>query len=395
MVGFRPMRSIFLLGSTANEYLARNAANFRWQGGFELLIPLAGATALLVSDGPGHDRRRRLVEPALHRDRLERYVEHTVRHTDRVIDSWRPGQVVDAYQEFRGALRRSTISGFFGERLAADDATIGANLQLALDPLNRSLPRQKLMRAIPNRRWRRAMRAVADVDAKVRSEIAHRHAATDREDDLLTMLLPEESPDGGLTDDELRDMIVSLIVASFDTTSAAVGWAIYAMLANDGVFSAARQSVTEKAGPRPDYLDRVISESLRLYPPVIAGARAAVEAFDFQGYRIPAGSLVVSSQFVSHRDPGLWPEPDRFRPERWDPGSPEYRKPSRYEYLPFGAGYRRCPGSSVANANIRAVLTRLLQRTELVLTKPDVGFAGLSAMYPRGGVQVRVERADG
>lgn len=398
--GFGPIRTVFLLGPDANRYLAQHTDNFSWRGGYEVLLPLAGETALLASDGEGHHRRRRLVEPALHRDRVDGCIAHMVRCTDEIIDAWRPGQTVDVYREFRTAVRRATISSFFGPRLAAADAELERDLRAAMRVLNFSLPVHKVLRAVPNPAWRGLVDAVARVDGRVLAEVAHRRAARDREDDLLALLV--SPPDGreGLSDRELRDMIVSLIVASYDTTSAAIGWSVYALLSAPDVRATAREELDrELPGDRAptaadldrlSYLDWTVSEALRLYPPVMVGARRALDAFEFGGHRVPAGSLVVTSQYVTHRLAGPWPEPDRFRPERWDPGRPGYRRPDPYTYLPFGAGFRRCPGSSVARANIKAALVRLLRRTRLDLATTDVEPAGLSAMYPRHGLPARV-----
>ncbi|MBH1937754.1 cytochrome P450 [Streptomyces sp. AV19] len=400
--GSGPIRTVFLLGPEANRYLAQHTDNFSWRGGYEILLPLAGETALLASDGEGHHRRRRLVEPALHRDRVDGCIAHMVRHTDAVLDAWRPGQTVDVYREFRTAVRRATISSFFGPRLAAADAELERDLRTAMRVLNSSLPVHKILRAVPNPAWRGLTNAVARVDGRVLAEIAHRRAAPDHEDDLLTLLV--SPPDGrkGLSDRELRDMIVSLIVASYDTTSAAIGWSVHSLLTAPDVWATARAELDrELPGDRPPtaagldrlrYLDWSVSEALRLYPPVMVGARRALAAFEFGGHRVPAGSLVVTSQYVTHRLPELWPEPHRFRPERWDPGQPGYRRPDPYSYLPFGAGFRRCPGSSVARANIKAALVQLLRRTRLTLTATDVRPAGLSAMYPRHGLPARVDR---
>lgn len=393
--GSGPLRVTFMFGPEANEFIFRNAGLFRWRGGFETLIPLAGETALLVSDGPGHDRRRELVLPAFHRTRLDAYLGVLRENVDALVDDWRPGQEVNVYDAFRPLVRRSTVRGFFGPSLAAAERSgLGADLELALGALNHSPPKQRLLQRVPNPIWRRAEAAIARIDRRVLAEIIRRRSGEAGED-ILGLLLDS----GEMSDDELRDMVVSLIVASYDTTSSALAWAVYALWSSRDSLRRARSEVRTVLGDRPPsladlrdltYLDWVTSEVLRLYPPAMAGARQAAEPFTFAGHRVRAGEMVVFSQYVTHRLPRLWVDPDRFWPERWDRDRPGYRRPSSYEYLPFGVGARRCLGSNLARAEITLTLARLLQRTELDLLSRDVEPDGFTAMSPRGGVRARV-----
>jgi cytochrome P450 len=393
--GSGAFRVTFLFGPEANEFIFRNARLFRWRGGFETLIPLAGETALLVSDGPGHDRRRELVLPAFHRSRLDRYLTVLRESVDALIDDWRPGQEVNLGALFRPTVRAATVRGFFGESLAAAERDgLGEDLETALHPLNYSLPKQLLLQRVPNPIWRRAQAAIGRVDRRVRGEIARRREGGSG-DDILGLLIDS----GEMADHELRDMVVSLIVASYDTTSSALAWAVYDLWSHPEALRHAREEVRAALGDRPPamadlrrlpYLDQVTSEVLRLHPPAMAGARQVAESFTFAGHHVRAGEMVVFSQYVTHRLPRLWVDPDRFWPERWDRERPGYRRPSSYEYLPFGVGARRCLGSNLARAEITATLARLLQRTDLRLLSRRVEPGGFTAMSPRGGVLVRV-----
>jgi cytochrome P450 len=393
--GAGPVRVTFMFGPEANEFIFRNARLFRWRGGFETLIPLAGETALLVSDGPGHDRRRELVLPAFHRTRLDRYLDVLRENVDALMDGWRAGQEVDLGALFRPTVRASTVRGFFGESLgAAERDGMGDDLETALGPLNYSLPKQRLLQGVPNPVRRRAQAAVRRVDRRVLGEIARRRDG-ESGDDILGLLLDS----GEMADHELRDMVVSLIVASYDTTASALAWAVYALWSHPEALLRSREEVRAELGSRPPaladlrrltYLDWVTSEVLRLYPPAMAGARQVAEPFTFAGHRVRAGEMVVFSQYVTHRLPRIWVDPDRFWPERWDRERPGYRRPSSYEYLPFGVGARRCLGSNLARAEITATLARLLQRTDLTLLSRRVEPGGFTAMSPRGGVLVRV-----
>ncbi|GAB3975277.1 cytochrome P450 [Actinoallomurus acanthiterrae] len=434
--GAGPTRVTFMFGPEANEFIFRNPRLFRWRGGFETLIPLAGETALLVSDGTGHDRRRELVVPAFQRTRIDHYLAVLLQNIDELINGWRPGRPVNLYADFRTTVRASTIRGFFGPSLAAQASELGADLETVLRTMNHSLPKQQILQRVPNPVWRRAEAAIARIDRRVHSEITRRRAAARADagapgddsggvdgarcpvsggrspetavavrahgekvgsygDDILGLLLDS----GEMSDRELRDMVVSLIVASYDTTSAALAWAVHALWSDREALRRARDEVRTKLGDEPPtladlrhltYLDWVTSEVLRLYPPAMAGARQVAEPFTFAGHRVRAGELVVFSQYVTHRLPRLWPDADRFWPERWDRDRPGHRRPSNYEYLPFGVGARRCLGANLARPEITATLARLLQRTELDLLSTTVEPTGFTAMSPKGGVLARV-----
>ncbi len=205
--------------------------------------------------------------------------------------------------------------------------------------------------------------------------------------------------DSTMTDQEIRDMVVSALIAGYDPVSAGLGWAVYNMLTHPGVWERVREEAQIVLDGLPAsasevrhlrYLGQTVNESLRLYPPVVLSPRRCVRAFQFGGYLVPAGSLVAVSEYITHRDPAVWEDPDRFRPERWDREREGYRAPSPFEYLPFGYGPRRCVGAGIATAAIPAALARLTQRTALDLVTRDPQPAGIPAMYPRGGLIVRV-----
>ncbi|MQA15983.1 MAG: cytochrome P450 [Pseudonocardiaceae bacterium] len=386
-LGVWPLRYVFLLGPEANRFVFANSRLFRWREAFEVLVPVGGETALIVSDGADHERRRRLVAPAFARQHVDGYMQMVRATADAAIDSWRPGQVLDLYGELRRVIRRSTIEVLFGSRLAADEPDLGRALQLVLAVIDQPPVRQQVQRlGLPS--WRRALAARAAVERRVRAEIDHRRRNPDPDAaDVLTLLLGSHDDGSGLTDVEIVDQVISLIAAGYDTTSAAMGWAMYAVLADPEV---AERASTGPSGPGWTYLDGVVSETLRLYPPAVVGARHVVEEFGFAGTRVPAGSLLLYSPFVTHRLPELWAQPLRFDPQRWDPGRPGYRRPGPHEFLPFGGGPHRCIGAAFATAEMTVLLERLLARTSLQLQSHDPQPVGLAAMRPRHGPLARV-----
>ncbi|MGH9259311.1 MAG: cytochrome P450, partial [Acidimicrobiales bacterium] len=382
--GVGPLRYVYLFGRVANEHiLATDPDGFLWRDGFRVLVPVVGDTALVVTDGDEHARRRRLVQPAFGRRHIEGHVVLMQREIDRMIDGWMAGTVVDAYADLRLAVRRIVILALFGERLRARADELGELLQGALDFVNLPLHHQLVHIDRTFTRYGRAMQARRRADEIVYAEIARRRVArasagSDRGGhDVLDLLLDAGVPasaatvdpgrpaqqdqvrntedaggDGRLSDTELRDQVVSLVAAGYDTTSAAVGWAVHELVTRPDAWRRVAAEVAEAVGddpitpevlPRLAYLDGVVREVLRLHAAALV-ARRSLRDFEIGGRRIPAGRMVVYSPYVTHRLPDLWPEPSAFRPERWLPGAPGYVEPPPFASVPFGGGYRRCIG---------------------------------------------------
>jgi cytochrome P450 len=387
----------YLLGPEANRFVLGHSELFRWREAFQGLVPVDGPTSLIVSDGDDHARRRRLVQPALHHRRIEQYLAVMVENADATLDTWRPGQVVDVYQQFRAAIRRSTIQSLFGRGLAGDEAFFGEQLQALLDLVDRVPAAVTWSRRLRTPGWRRAMAARDRVDERIHAEIGRVRAGDVAGDDhvLATLVHGRDEDGSGLSDPEVRDQVVSLIAAGYETTSAAMAWAVYLLLATPGCWERARAEVADVLGDRVPakadlrrltYLDGVVHEALRLCPPAVVVPRWAAVDFTFDGRRIRAGTTVLYSPYVTHRLPGVWSEPLRFRPERWDPAQPDYRRPGPHEFLPFGGGPHRCIGSVLATTELTVMLARLVARTSLRLLPGRPRPTSLAAMRPRDGL---------
>jgi cytochrome P450 len=397
--GIRPFRYVGLFGPDANRYLlAENTENFRWREALAMLIPVDGDTALVVSDGEDHRRRRQLVQPAFATRRIASYFDVMVDEVDREIDTWRDGEVRDVFASMRRAIRRIAVRSLFGDSLGARADELGDALAGAIDFVNRP-PQEQLRIDLPGTPWHRARVARDRADAIVNAEIARRRRAPPPEttrDVLDALVAPSDDGTEPLSDVEIRDQVVSLVAAGYDTTSAAAAWAVHELLANDGEWKRAAVEIeavvgddrlsTEHLGRLP-HLDAVVHETLRLWPPGFISARKAVGAFEFGGYEVPAGSIVIYSPYVTQRDPRWWPEPDRFVPERWRDLEPE-----PYTFVPFGGGYRRCIGFAFATQELKVVLAQLLRRVACTRLPGSVRPVGSAALHPKGGVPVRIDR---
>jgi cytochrome P450 len=397
--GVRPFRYVALFGPDAHRYLlAENTQNFRWREALQMLIPVDGDTALVVSDGEDHRRRRQIVLPAFATRRIAGYFDVMVDEVDREIDTWRAGEVRDVFSSLRRAIRRIAVRSLFGDSLGGRADELGDALAGAIDFVNRN-PATQIRIDLPGTPWHRARLARDRADAIVNDEIARRRAEpapAAARDVLDALLAPSEDGNERLSDVEIRDQVVSLVAAGYDTTSAAAAWTVHELLVNDGEWKRAAVETDAVVGAdrltvehlaRLPYLDAVVHEALRLWPPGFISARKAVDAFEFAGHEVPGGSIVVYSPYVTQRDPTWWPDPDRFLPERWLDHEPE-----PYTYVPFGGGYRRCIGFAFATQELKVVLAQLLRRVTCTRVPGPVRPVGSAALHPKDGVPVRVER---
>ena len=390
----------YLLGADANKFVFANADAFSWRETFENLAIVDGPTALIVSDGADHQRRRSVIAPGLRHREIQNYVQIMASTIDTVIDGWRPGQRLDIYREFRSAVRRSTAESLFGPRIAAHSDFLGAQLQPLLD-LTHQLPQvMHMQRWAKTPAWRRAMTARARINDLIDAQIAEARSAPRPDDHMLTMLINGRGDeDYALSDNEIRDSVISLITAGYETTSGALAWATHALLTVPGAWHAAADEVRHVCGDRPPgaddlaaltYLNGVVHETLRLYPPGVISARRVMRDLRFDGHRIRAGRLLIFSAYVTHRIPEVWLDPTEFRPLRWDPGSPDYRKPAPHEFIPFSGGLHRCIGAVMATTEMTVMLARLVSRTRLRLPAQRIRAHNLAALSPRPGLTTEV-----
>ncbi|MET9232138.1 cytochrome P450 [Lentzea sp. NPDC003310] len=360
----------YLLGPEANRFVFAHPELFEVERAFQSLVPVDGPTSLIVSDGEDHKRRRRVVQPALAHRQIASYVPVMRSNAEAAVDAWRPGQTVDAYQEFRRAIRRSTIHALFGEELARDSDFFGAHLQVLINLIDRNPAVVTLLRTLRAPAWRNAMRARRAVDARVYRAIEETRQGSTA-GDVLTALVQGD----GLSDLEVRDQIVTLIAAGYETTSGAMAWAVFNLLRHNGVWERARED--------DDFLANVVSETLRLYPPAVVSARVAAREFEFAGKKIRQGTFLLYSPYVTHRLAEVFPDPLRFDPDRWE------SKPGPHEFLPFGGGPHRCVGAGLATTELTVMLKVLLERPKPELLPQLLTPTGLAAMRPRNGLRIR------
>ncbi len=383
---------VMLLGPAANELiLSERPDAFTWHDAMAILEPVDGPTALVLSDGDDHRRRRGMVEPAFATHRIDAAVPVAVEEVDAAIDSLVVGSVTDLHALLQRTMRRIVVRVLFGDAPGDRADALGAVLQPAMAYLDR-IPQLQFRGAPGSGRARRARRGA---DALVDEELGRRRTSGEPGGDVLGVLL-----ESGLSDAELRDQVVSLTAAGYDTSSAAAAWTLLALLRTPGEWHRVRGAVDQGLGAdgrEPDaadlralpYVSAAINEALRLWPPGSLSGRRATEAFTFAGYDVAVGAGVLFSPYVTQRMTDVWgPDAAEYRPARWLAG-----EPPPFAFIPFGGPYRRCVGSSLALAQLHVAVVRLVQRTSLRLVDPDriVLGRGIGALVPEGGVPVVVD----
>jgi cytochrome P450 len=350
--------------------LKRSLSNKVVQG----LQDLAG-DGLLTTDGDFHDLHRRLMQGAFSRRRMEEQAGLIVRYTREALARWQVGEEMDLAPHVQALVLRITAKILVD--VDAADTELGRMIEGVLaQPVGLIEGVLNLPIDLPFTPYRRRAALLRESDDFTYSIIDHRRAEGRDAGDILSVLLEaREDTDGcTLTRKQVRDELVSLLSAGYETTTNTLLWTFYLLARSPAVLGALRGELRAELGDRdPDvadltrltYLDWVVKESMRLYPSAWTQGRQAVDGFDLDGTHFPAGTLFMFSQWVLHRLPDVWGDPDVFRPERWDPARRE--RVERASYFPFGLGPRSCLGLSLAQLETRLVVATVLQRLVPVL----------------------------
>ncbi|HVE67700.1 MAG TPA: cytochrome P450 [Solirubrobacteraceae bacterium] len=369
-----------------NEQLRAGEAN-------ALLGPILGQRSVLLLDGAEHLRHRRLLLPPFHGRRMQAY-EDTVRAAaDRAIDSWPATGEFPLHPSMQALTLEVIMRAVFGMEAGPREDELRERIREMLDPIGRPFSILLMMltagRFGPNRgateRFEVERRRV---DELLFAEIADRREQPDLEDrdDVFSALLLARDEDGeALTDQEVRDELVTLLVAGHETTATGLAWAFDLLLHTPHVLTRLREDLGDD-----EYLDAVVKETLRIRP-VIPGVGRVVrgEPFALNGYTIPPGVEINPSITTIHRRADRYPQPAEFRPERFlGPDAPD-----TYTWIPFGGGTRRCLGASFALMEMRVVVRRVLERCELTPVGPlEKVQRRAITLVPKNGVPVRLAR---
>jgi cytochrome P450 len=337
---------------------------------------------LLVSEGDDWLRQRRRMQPAFHRQRIDGMAETMVSIVAATLDGWRAGEKRDMYREMLGVSLQIVARTLFGTDVTTDMPRIRQSSEVMTEHLRSRLFSLYMLLpdVVPTPGNRRHAAAVRDLDVLIYRLIAERRATPGTPpEDLLDMLLSaRDAASRLLTDRQVRDEVLTIMSAGYDTTALAVTWAWVLLTRNPEVEQRMRAQIGAVVGERRPtaadvmrltHVEDVVTETLRLYPPAWAITRQAVRHTSIGGQRISAGTTVLASAWVLHRDPRFFEAPELFRPERWA-GDIAGRLP-RFAYMPFGGGQRTCIGNGFALLEIALLLAAIAQRFRISLADPD------------------------
>lgn len=353
---------------------------YRWRMEADPAARLMGR-GVLVTDGAEHEGLRRILEPANRRSYLEDRCRELWRLVDRSANSWQSGGCLDMLVEMRKIALIAFERVYFSHDLSSELAELWEPVLSAVSYIGPG-PWLVLGAAGPPPGAARLRSHLSDL-------IRRRRQEPDPPDDLLTHVV-RAVPDDGLAADQL----LTMLIAGHDTCTAALSWTLYLLGLHPRWLNLVKAEVRETLGQQPPepgnidglvWLDRVVREALRLYPPIHVGMRLVGRSVILQGYRIPAGTRIMLSYYLVHRHRDWWPEPLAFRPERWADFQPR-----PFTYLPFGGGRRGCIGAAFALLQTRLVLARLLQRWDLRLMQERVHAHMGATLEPRPGVLMEV-----
>lgn len=361
--------------------------------GAAALAPFVGPSSLLLASGARHRRDRKLLTPPFHGERMRAYGEAMQVAARSEVASWQPGVRFVLLEAMQRISLRVIVETVFGIR---EDAAARAWSDRLVDTMEAASPLVFFLPALQRDfggmgPWARFQRALRRLDGMILDEIAQRRQAADAREDVLSLLLAARDDAGeGLSDRELRDQLMTLLVAGHETTAMTLTWALYELIRHDAL----RARVLAELGDerhsevlsRLPLLDAVCQETLRMHPVVADIVRQPLRPMTLGGIPVPAGAALMPAIASVHFDASIFPEPHAFRPERF-----LERRFTPFEFLPFGGGARRCLGAAFALYEVKLVLAEVLRAGSLSLaeTGPVRNELRGITMGPRGGVRVR------
>ncbi len=360
---------------------------------------------LLTSEGEFHDQQRRLLRPAFHSQNIDYYASIMTDYARKKAESWRDGDALDVHQEMMGLTLSIISRTMFSTEVEAEAKAVGDATAIAIEYLDRMIgvPLLSLIENLPipsSRRFRQARetldRIIHQIIQEHRSDKEHRY-------DLLSMLLKAQDPESqgaGMTDGQLRDEAITIFLAGHETTANLLTWTWYLLSEHPDVEERLHSELdTVLSGRVPTlddvrklaYTEMVLNESLRLYPPAWVIGREAARDTSIGSYPVHRKATVLMSQYVMHRDPRYFTDPDRFNPDRWKPES--RAKLPAFAYFPFGGGTRACIGEAFARMEAVLALATLAQNWSLRLVPGHkVELAPRITLRPKHGIIMKISK---
>lgn len=402
---FGPFRVIFIHHPDLVEaLLVKNHKSYHKDSGYTALRRVLG-NGLLTNEGEHHLRQRRMIQPAFHKKRIDTYGACMVQYARDRAARWQDGQRIDFHAEMMYVTLRVIAKTMFN----ADVADKAERVAHALDVIFSVQDRYtiewvgKIFDALPLQSTRDLHRCLRELDEIIYGFIREHREAQEDAGDLLSMLLDAQSEDDGsrMSDQQLRDECLTLFLAGHETTAVALSWTFYLLSQHPEVEArlheeldrvlAGRDATVDDVARLP-YTRQVLTESMRIYPPAYAVGRMAIEDNDLCGHKVRKGDTVIVSQYITHRQPEWFPDPERFDPDRWAPGGPASDLP-KFAYFPFGGGARKCIGDQFAWMEGILLLATFAQEWKARLAPGHVVSSDPGVtLRPRNGMPMILER---
>jgi cytochrome P450 len=365
-------RRIFLASASEliEQVLITDARHYTKHFGARAFKPVLG-NGLVTSEGEFWHRQRKLIQPVFLKTRVQSYAPIMGDLTERMLESWIPGKTIRINDEFGTLTSRIALKTLFDLDDEGDRERFNDTLRLSFDLMSARLRRIfKLPLWVPTPEALCLKRSISDLERKVEGFIASARARQEMGDDLLSRLMLAQDEDGTrMSNRQLRDEVMTLYLAGHETTALTLTWTWYLLaqhprvedkLVSEWLRVLAGRSPTADQLQQLPYTAAVIAEAMRLFPPVYVIGREATRDLELGGYRVKRGYTVLMSQWVNHRDPQYFLEPEEFHPERWENGLA--KRIPKFAYYPFGGGQRMCIGSSFASLEAPIILATVGQR---------------------------------
>ena len=394
------------------DVLVTNYKNFIKSRGLQVSKRLLG-NGLVTSEGEYHDKQRHLIQPTFYPKRIKSYADIMVNQAIDMCNSWHDGTILDIHKEMIKLTLAIICKTVLGYDIEPGHDDVGDALKTCMQYFNRLLmPFGELIEKIPllpiNKGFQTAKR---DLDSIVYRMIKEHRKKLDKghekkeDDDLLSTLLQaqdEEAGIGRMTDEQLRDEVMTIFLAGHETTANALTWTYYLLSEHPtietklqeelhSIFGSNRTTITVDDVPGLEYTEKILTESMRLYPPAWALGRQVIDDYKVGGYSIPEGSIILMSQYVMHCNPRYFHEPDRFYPDRW---TEEFKKQlPRFSYFPFGGGIRGCIGEPFAWLEAILLLATISRQWRMKhVPSHKVELKALITLRPKYGMQMKLTK---
>jgi cytochrome P450 len=359
---------------------------------------------LLLSEGEFWRRQRKLIQPAFHQERIAAYADIMTGYTQRMLSSWSDGQTLDIHEAMMRLTLGIVAKTLFDAEVSHEAEDVDAALTVLMGKFLRQAGLALLLPAwVPLPTSQLLKRAVSRLDHVIYGIIEKRRASGQMSGDLLSVFLQVQDDQGvGMTDRQLHDEIMTLFLAGHETTANVLSWTWFLL----GQNPEAEEKLVEELGrvlggrvpspadlPQLVYADRVLRESMRLYPPVWVIGRRALAPFHLGEYELPADTNVLISQLIIHKDARYFPEPERFDPDRWSANDPRAASLPRFAYFPFGGGPRVCIGAGFAMMEAVLLLATIAQQFRIqIASGQKVKRQPTVTLRPRNGIPVTLKR---